>query len=88
MDDIVKALTDFSVDGDTNAGDDLAGDDLAENEDIIKALTDFSAISDVDLTVDSDALPTTSADQNDVVTISYTQVNVLVCTLSCVLLMH
>lgn len=73
MDDIVKALTDFSVDDGTNTGD-----DLAENEDIIKALTDFSAISDVDLTVESDALPTTSADQNNVVTISYTQVNILV----------
>ena len=72
MDDIVKALTNFSVDGDTNTGD-----DLGEDEDIIKALTDFSAISDVDLTAtpDNDTLPTTSADQSNVVTISYTQVN-------------
>ena len=78
MDDIVKALTDFSVDGETNT------DDLAENEDIIKALTDLSAISDVDITTtleNDDTLPTTNTDQNNVVTISYTQVNTLVCTL-------
>ena len=71
MDDIVKALTDFSVDGQAST------DDLEENADIIKALTDLSAVSDTDITatLDNDPSLATSADQNNVVTISYTQVN-------------
>lgn len=75
MDDIVKALTSFSVHGEENSGD-----DLEESDDIIQALTDFSAVSDVEpsstTSLDNDTLPpaTTATDQNNVVTISYTQV--------------
>lgn len=74
MDDIVKALTNFSVSNEANGND-----DLEESHDIIKALTDFSAGSDAEPTsttsLDNDTLPATTADQNNVVTISYTQVN-------------
>lgn len=78
MDDIVKALTSFSVHGEVNAGG-----DLEESDDIIQALTDFSAVSDVEpsstTSLDNDtSLPVTTADQNNVVTISYTQVSLYV----------
>lgn len=79
MNDIVKALTDFSVDGEPSTTD-----DLEESGDIIKALTDFSANDDAEptstISVENDTLPvTTAADQNNVVTVSYTQVSVLSC---------
>lgn len=88
MDDIVKALTNFSVDSEASTAD-------LESDDIIKALTDFSANSDTNIvsvdsdslptatadqstsitTIDSDTLSTTTADQGNVVTVSYLQVN-------------
>ena len=78
MNDIVKALTDFSVDGEPSSTD-----DLEESSDIIKALTDFSANDDAEptstISIENDILPATTADQNNVVTVSYTQVNVLSC---------
>lgn len=74
MDDIVKALTDFSADGVTSSTSLEEG-----NDDIIKALTDFSATDDTDVTTldndSNDTLPATTASQNAVVTVSYTQVN-------------
>ena len=73
MDDILKALTDFSADGQAST------DNLEENADIIKALTDLSAVSDSDITttLDNDVSLATNVDQANVVTISYTQVNSL-----------
>ena len=73
MDDIVKALTDFSVD------DETATADLEEGNDIIKALTDLSTTDNADVTPldDDNTLPTTAANQSNVVTISYTQVSIV-----------
>ena len=78
MDDIVKALTDFSFHGETNSSG-----DHEESDNVIKALTDFSAGSDAEpsstISLDNDTLPMTTADQNNVVTISYTQVMLMCC---------
>lgn len=78
MDDLVKALTHFSFVSETKT------DDL-ESNDIIKALADFSATGDADTTdPDANSPPTTTADQNNVITVSYSQVKLRAIT-SCVI---